>query len=138
MKLLRRKPGGLGRGVLEVKIMRKKKIEIPLYFGDLIIIQTNDIQKINKKYNLGLSKSIFIEAVVFVNPKKSGWSRYYMVFGEVISSRTIAHESNHAVNRIFLDRSIDLDHENDDPQCYLLGWIVAECHKFLKVDDSML
>lgn len=109
--------------------MRKKTIKIPLYYGDLVLIQTDDLEKVEKEYNTESLHSS--EACVFRNHNKNGWSVYVMAF-ESKKPFMIAHESLHVVNRIFDDRGIKLDPENDEPQCFLLGWIVGECHKFLK------
>ena len=43
----------------------------------------------------------------------------------------IAHESKHLVNNIFIEISHDLDRHNDEPEAYLLGWIVDRIHELL-------
>ena len=42
---------------------------------------------------------------------------------------TIAHESKHLVNRIFIDICHPLCRYQDEPECYLLGWIVNRIHE---------
>jgi len=119
--------------------MRKIKIKIPIYFGDLIIIQTKnskEIEKLKKKYNLNVSNHF--EAFVFNNYKKNGYSQYIMVFEIKTNPRIIAHESFHTVRYIFEDRKMNFEtNGNDEAQCYLLGWIVSECHKFLKINYNL-
>ena len=51
---------------------------------------------------------------------------------ESITCRTIAHEAVHATNAIFQHLDIALSTENDEPQAYLLGFIVEEINKALK------
>jgi hypothetical protein len=114
--------------------MRKKKIEIPLYSGTVTIIQTNNFKKIAKKYGFQSLKGY--DGCMFRNPKKNGYSRYVIVFQKIASPSVIAHECLHFVNYLFEDSNIILDIKNDEPQCYLLDWIVGECHKFLNIDQK--
>jgi hypothetical protein len=109
----------------------KKKINIPLYFGELTIIQVKNLQKIEAKYKL--PSVINTEALVFRNHDKNGYSRYVMAFEKKCSPMHIAHEALHLVALIYEDRGMVLDTENDEPQCYLIGWIVGKCHKYLKI-----
>ena len=41
----------------------------------------------------------------------------------------IAHESKHLVNKIFIDICHPLCRYQDEPECYLLGWIVNRIHE---------
>lgn len=111
--------------------MRSKKLNIPIYYGKLTIIQVKDLSKVEKKYGLqGLHGMV---AFAFRRKRKNSSSKYYMVFeGKTIPS-IIAHEALHMVGLIYEDINAILEIENDEPQCYLLGWIVGQCHKFLKV-----
>lgn len=43
----------------------------------------------------------------------------------------VAHESKHLVNFIYHEIGMDLCILNDEPEAYLLGWIVDEVHDFL-------
>lgn len=43
----------------------------------------------------------------------------------------IAHEAKHLTNHIFDIVGVDLDLYNDEPECYLLGWIVNRIHETL-------
>jgi hypothetical protein len=111
--------------------MRKKTIKIPIYFGELILLQMGNLKSIEKKYKL---RSLHgIPASAFVYPKKNGYTRYIIACNYDVNARMIAHESLHTVDKIFEDRGILMDLNNDEPQAYLLGWIAGECHKFLKV-----
>lgn len=114
--------------------MKIKKIKIPLYSGTVKIIQTNNFKKLEKKYNLESLHGI--DAFIFRHDKKDGYSRYILIFPKKVDPVVIAHECLHFVNYVFEDSRIGLDVVNDEPQCYLLGWIVEECHKFLNVNNS--
>ena len=115
--------------------MRKKKIKIPLYTGKLIIIQLEEKESMNdvvKMYDIDYDMSNY-DGMAFIENQN-----YVLAFSKIVCSSIIAHESLHAVSYIFNYHSILMDCKNDEPIAYLLEWIVGECHKFLKVDDSML
>jgi hypothetical protein len=110
---------------------RKIKHKIPLYHGDLIIIQDNDLKWVEKKYNL--SDLSGMGACAFPYPKKDGYTRYIMAFSGKTEPSIIAHEATHIVNNIYHDRNIPPDVLSDEPQAYLMGWVVKMCHEFLKI-----
>lgn len=111
----------------------KKKLKIPLYFGNLVIHQVSKkrMNKLIKDEDLskhGISAGTH-DAFVF---KKR--HSYHMVFKKgYCNARVVAHEALHVVHFIFSDRGIDIDIKNDESECYLLGWIVGKCHKHLKL-----
>ena len=114
--------------------MIKKKIEIPIYLGYLVIIVTDDFKKIIKKYNIASSSDPNdhdYSAITFRLYKKR-ISNYYCVLRKKASPGAIAHEAKHIVNKIFQDRGINLDIVNDENETYLLGWIVNQIYKILK------
>lgn len=111
--------------------MRTFKKKIPLYFGQLIIEQAKSLRKVEKKY--GLQTTHGSKALTFRNHDKNGYSRYVLAFGKRCTPNHVAHEALHLVALLYEDRGVALDIENDEPQCYLLGWIVGECHKHLKL-----
>ena len=48
-----------------------------------------------------------------------------------ISGGDIAHECLHIVNYIWTHIGADHDTRNDEPSCYLLGWVYDQVYKFL-------
>ncbi len=56
---------------------------------------------------------------------------FYMAFEKKPTASIIAHESVHIKNKIFNHCHVELDINNDEPEAYLLDWIVEQCHKFL-------
>lgn len=46
---------------------------------------------------------------------------------------TIAHEAKHIVNYIFDDRGIKLDTDNDEAECYFLGWVVDRIYEAIEM-----
>ena len=108
--------------------MVRKKIEIPIYYGDLIIIQAKNWKEVNKKYGTKANKEF--DAITFKNEKKSGYTEYVVAFINKPKGEVIAHEVTHLVNHIFIDRLMQLDAYNDEPQAYLTGFIFAQIEKF--------
>lgn len=105
------------------------KIDIPIYFGYLIIIFTDDVKAVSDKYSLGLSEA-FYPAFVQGNRDKKDVSQYWMVFDKKhIDHGIIAHEVVHCANWIFLDRRITPDLSNDEPYAYLVGWITKKIYQ---------
>ena len=114
--------------------MKKKTIKVPLYSGNLVIIQADKKENLNdikKKYDLKEDPSNRCKAVAFVEEKKT--TEYTIAFNNITTPSFIAHESLHVLNYIYQDHGIIYDIINDEPAAYLLGWIVKQCHKFLKI-----
>lgn len=114
---------------------RKKVTKIPIYFGLLILIQTEDFEAIAKEYDLHIDGRGF-DALAFRSPLKNGFTRYVIVFDSKPTNKIIAHECTHVVNFIFADRDIKLDLNNDEPQAYLMGWVFEQCDKFLNSNNK--
>ncbi len=105
--------------------MKTKKIKIPIYHGTMILIQTDNWEKLGRRLNLELSNDT--DAFVYKDPK----DRYVACFRSKPSPAIIAHEAVHVVNHVYNDGRMMLDPLNDEPQAYLTGWVVGEMHKFL-------
>lgn len=116
----------------KIPLMRKKTIKIPLYQGEVTLIKTDDLKEVEKKYK---TQSLHgYDACVL----RDGHSQYIIAFTNNIRVGIIAHEALHLIGYIYEDIGAILDVKNDEPQCYLLEWIVDECHKFIKIDKSNL
>lgn len=115
--------------------MKTKRLKIPLYHGSIIICLADDLEEVSKKYRM---ESFYMYDGVSFRDHVGEYTQYVMAFNKDVSSKTIAHEALHTVSKIFEDRKIWCDVTNDEPQCYLLGWIVGECHKFIKPSDKNL
>ena len=105
-----------------------KKYKTPLYgtkFTIVIYNSDDDFQKKFKKIEISnFDGAVFYEKdelfIVFSAERKG-----YPTPG------IIAHEAKHLVNNIFIEISHDLDRHNDEPEAYLLGWIVNRIHELL-------
>lgn len=107
--------------------MKSKTIRIPIYFGKLTLIYTDNLEKLNEIYDTKIDDSLY-DAVVFqpLNQNKC------VLAIKSVDWSVIAHEVVHIVNHIFLQCGIELDRVNDEPQAYLTGWVINEIDKFLK------
>jgi hypothetical protein len=105
--------------------MRKKVIRVPLYPNKLVMYKCDDLKEIEKLYDL--SDCSDYDAIVF---ESKGLN--IVAFSKTITAGIIAHESLHIASDIFNSISADMDLNNQEPQCYLLEWVVEQCHKFLE------
>ena len=107
-----------------------KQIKIPIFSGSLILIQGEPMDEIRKNHNI---EGEPCDAITWKELDKSGTTGYMIAFKNC-APPTIAHEADHAVNRIMVDRNIPISYENEEVHAYLVGWVVEQCHKFLKVE----
>lgn len=112
--------------------MRKKIIKIPIYIGQLVIIQYDNPEDLINEYRLSNLVNKF-DAITFRDHKLSGYTRYVAAFGKNCTPSIITHESFHVVSMIFYDRDIEYDNENDEPAAYLIGWISRQIFDFLDI-----
>lgn len=114
---------------------RYHAVDIPLYFGSLHVLIGHDLAATNeaagfpKKEVRGRGYDDF-DALVF-EAEKGGHTGYFMLLRPDTTPKIIAHEAVHVVNRIFSARGIQLDIANDEPQAYLMGWVVEQAHHAL-------
>jgi len=108
--------------------MIKKTKTIPIYGGKWIIgfYSKDEIKKVSDMYNLRQLSEY--TAVCFEEKEK-----YYTLFQiDKITPGIIAHEAKHLVNAIYINHNIELDRHNDEPEAYLLTWLVNRIHENLK------
>lgn len=53
-----------------------------------------------------------------------------------INTSTITHESNHVTFEIFSYCNCRLDSDNQEPFCYLAGWVAKCCEEVLKLERN--
>jgi len=104
--------------------MRQKTIKVPIYPCKLVLHECKDCKELEKKYDLGDCSGI--EAVVFTRG-----GVVVIAFFKPVTHGIIAHEALHATSDIFNFICAEMDVNNQEPQCYLIEWIVEQCHKFL-------
>lgn len=106
--------------------MIKKKIKIPIYLDKLLIIQTDNFEKIQRKYNL--SSIVDYCAITFQLDKE-----IVVVFNSKVDASIVAHEALHVCSYIFKNTGADFDRDNDENLAYLLGYIVKKISKIIKI-----
>ena len=109
----------------------KKKIKVPIYGEEVIVIIYDDpveLKKILKDKISDIPEEIY-----------DGW--VYQVDGIIYcvlyvlekprypTPGVIAHEAKHVVNNIFINIGHELDRYNDEPEAYLLGWVVNRIYE---------
>lgn len=109
--------------------MKTKKLSIPIFYGELIIVKYKDYKEVNKKFNQNISKRY--DAVVFQD-ESVNHTKLIAAFHGKPSNNVIAHECVHLVNHIFINNKMGLDPYNDEPQAYLTGWFFKQIENFFK------
>ena len=113
-----------------------KTLKIPLYVGRLTIIITENLTSLIKEYPA--LKEDFLKrhgAVTFWE----GTNIYSAFELRQLTPGLIAHEAKHVTNRVFINIGHYLDLENDEPECYLLSWVVnriTDAHNDLLKKDE--
>ena len=131
------------------RVIHKKTnvIDINPYYAKLIVIIDNDPSKAVTRLNIehrgididfhgsDLSSACITYERIF-KPKGDKFTSLFLVvvFDQAqITPGLIAHEACHVVNAVFKSKGVELDLEQDEPQAYLLGWVVDEIHKVWKL-----
>jgi hypothetical protein len=105
-------------------------VEIPIYYGRVHILVGHDLAALSRAAGVGdqgfngLSLAQY-QAYSFTGEKETTRG-YFALFRPDASAGLLAHEAVHLVNKIFADRGVKLDIENDEPQAYLMGWLVNQ------------
>lgn len=117
----------------------KKVVNIPIYGGKFIIVFSDDTEKVSKIVKIHPSNIGEIYGMTFHNFLYGGWESFCVCFNFwtkfPITLGTIAHEINHAGNRVLSARDFAPDWNNDEAECYLKGWMADEVMNFMKKCD---
>jgi len=110
-----------------------KKIEIPIYFGELLICIGETNEEVEKKFKV--KNTIGCDAFVIRQILENGFTKYAIVFFKDIkpTPKIIVHECIHLKNMLFKDRCIKLDRDNDEPEAYFTGWLFSVIFEYLKL-----
>ena len=109
-----------------------KKVKIPIYFGEIVVIQKNKLSNIPKKWGIDFDFHGYA-ATCYAKNTKSGCLRIVIAFTKPTTPEIIAHEAYHAVSYLFSHNGIKHDTNNDEQGAFILGWIVNQCDKKLKI-----
>jgi len=104
------------------EITIKKTFRIPIYFGKLIVVATDNLQAAADGMALGFDTQGF-GALASQRTTKNGLREYAILIGPNCTLKDVVHECVHVANFIMKFIGISPDLDNDEPQCYLVGWI---------------
>lgn len=99
------------------------KTKIPIYYGEFHMIIEDDFTKHGR-----LDKSVNEYKALSTSVGGSKWAIFIHPL-YIDDHSLIAHEALHIVGYIFSSIKCKMDLDNDEPQCYLLGWVVDEVYK---------
>ena len=107
--------------------------KIPIYRGTLIIILSNDSQKVSDKINYSLDE-VYAHSFIVDWHGMEGFLCLLNLHSKQrkIYHGTIAHEASHLAHFILQERGVKEDFENDEPVAYLVEWITDEIYKEIK------
>ena len=111
----------------------KKVIKVPIFYGNFVIIFSNNETAIKKVTKFTGNLEEF--AYTFTNFLCRGKESIAVVFNfwtpEPVTIGTIIHEVNHAGNRLMQSRNANPDFENDEMESYIKAWMGEEIEKFM-------
>lgn len=114
-----------------------KEVPIPIYRGNLIIIFTDDSEKLANTIELDSVKEIKSIYCHTMFANRNGEQGIFLVFNfknknRAVTHGSIAHEAIHAANFLFGDRGIVLDADNDEAFAYFVEWVVDQVYAFAR------
>lgn len=113
--------------------MKIYKKPVPIYFGELLIIVSNDFKKDLEKNNIEYKGTIERGwKGLSINRINKGKHRFIMLLNRKPTHSTIAHECLHLAHYILDEVYAKPDFHNDEPLAYLLSYIIDEVYKYLK------
>jgi hypothetical protein len=112
----------------------KKVVRIPIYFGNFVIIFSNDEERVREVTHFRGNLEEF--AYTFSNFLHKGKESIAVCFNfwveEPVTYGTIMHEINHAGNRLLQSRNVIPDFDNDECESYIKGWMAEEIESFMR------
>lgn len=113
--------------------MRKDNYNIPIYFGILQVVVNKSFHEAIKGYNFPQnSNTDDYDAFVLENSNKKDTYRVSVFIKPDVTPSVVAHEALHIMNRIMHRVEAIPTWSNDEPQAYLIGWIVEQIYKTLE------
>ena len=106
------------------------KADIPLYGGKLFIHVTKDME--NTLDEVGFKEELNCDACCLHDVGATS-ARYDLIFKKgAITHGVIAHECFHLTHRIMNGINKAYDITNDEPEAYLIHFLVDKVYEFLK------
>ncbi len=112
---------------------QKTRIKIDAYNNYVDVYFTNSVYSVVNKLipdYLTEEEASSYDAGFFTRPKKKGITEFFMVFHiDSLSANSIVHEAMHFTSQIMEYHGVKHDPNNDEPFCYLIGFIVGKIHE---------
>lgn len=117
-------------------MIKAQKYKTPLYGNGFTLIvyeHSSELIESVPDYDFDKQSVADLDGCVFIHNDITYIAFRWVVIGGVQypTPGIIAHESKHLTNNIFIDINHRLDLWNDEPECYLLQWIVDTVHDFI-------
>jgi hypothetical protein len=97
------------------------KTKIPLYFGRLIISVSKELNKLDTRLKGEPNFDALTDTFI-----KNSLLHVQICLQPDATPSIMAHEAVHAANMIFEHVGVKLNLKNDEPQAYLVGWVVKQ------------
>lgn len=108
------------------------KISVPIFGTRFYVVKYTDKSQLSEY--IGTKDVSPLDAfVTYINED----IHVFFDVNKTESHGIIAHEAKHIVNFIFKEINYLIDMDNDEVECYLLGWVVSEINKVLTQDDEV-
>ena len=102
----------------------RKKIKIPIYNTNLILIKGEDFEKLHEEFDLDID--IGYQAITFEYN-----NQIVVFFNDKVSLNTIVHESVHVCSFLYYRIGATKDIINDEHEAYITAWIIEQIDKFI-------
>jgi hypothetical protein len=114
---------------------QKTRIKINTYGNYIDVYYTNSLWLVINELMPGYlteEEASTYDAGSFARPRprKKGVTEFFMIFQiDSISANSISHEAMHCTSEIMEYHGVKHDPNNDEPFCYLIGFIVGKIHE---------
>jgi len=103
-------------------MLMRKKIKIPIYNTDLLIIKDEPFDKLELEFNLQMEQSY--EAITFEFN-----NQIVVCFNGKVSLNVLVHESVHICNFLYYRIGAVKELHNDEHEAYITAWIVEKIYE---------
>lgn len=113
-----------------------RKFRLPIYSDRIWVVVHPSIRKAIDHVEDQIDQTILkspnnADALCFTYKDTNGTNRTILFFKPTVNPGVIAHEAKHAINFIFAWSGVRLSIDNDEPECYLLEYLVNKIHSIL-------
>ena len=118
-------------------MISKKKIDIPIYDAQFTVYLVDSYKELTDKKILPECFSDMNSAMV-IKPEENQALNYIMIFERTtFPVGVVAHECLHLIRHLYQDIGITFNMENDEHQCYLIGFLFDQVYKFISDNISI-